>query len=88
MGYAKALFDEIPMFKAMIERDTGDGLELNNSMSLMVVANDFRCIRGRTLAACIFDEISFWRNELTSNPDLEVYRAVKPALGEHAGLVC
>ena len=80
LDYARAIFDAVPMFKATIERSTGDGLELNNKMSLMVVANDFRSIRGRTLAACIFDETAFWRNELTSNPDLEVYRAVKPAL--------
>ena len=80
LDYARAIFDEVPMFRATIERSTGDGLELNNRMSLMVVANDFRSIRGRTLAACIFDETAFWRNEYTANPDLEVYRAVKPAL--------
>ena len=85
LDYAKALFREIPMFAAMVERDTGEGLELNNRMSLMVVANDFRSIRGRTLVAAILDEVSYWRNELTANPDLEVYRAMKPALASMPG---
>ena len=85
LDYARALFREIPMFKAMIERDTGEGLELNNRMSLVVQANDYRSIRGRTLVAVILDEVSYWRNEFTANPDLEVYRAVRPALASMPG---
>ena len=85
LDYARAYFQAIPMFGAMVERDTGEGIELNNRMSLMVVANDFRSIRGRTIVAAILDEVAYWRNELTSNPDLEVYRAVKPALASMPG---
>ena len=85
LDYARAYFQAIPMFRAMIERDTGDGLELSNRMALTVVANDYRSIRGRTLVAAILDEVSYWRNEVTANPDLEVYRAVKPALASMPG---
>ena len=85
LDYARSYFQAIPMFKAMVERDTGEALELSNRMSLVVVANDFRSIRGRTIVAAIFDELAYWRNEVTSNPDLEVYRAVKPALASMPG---
>ena len=57
LDYARALFREIPMFRELVERETGDGLDLTNRLSLLVVANDFRSIRGRTLVACIFDEV-------------------------------
>lgn len=85
LEYAAALFREIPVFKALVERETSEGLELNNGMALMVLANDFRAIRGRTLVACIMDEVSYWRNELTVSPDVEVYRAAVPALATTPG---
>ena len=85
LDYARSYFQAIPMFAAMVERDTGEGLELSNRMSLMVQANDFRSIRGRTLVAAILDEVSYWRHELTSLPDVETYRAVKPALASMPG---
>jgi hypothetical protein len=80
LDYARAYFAEIPMFRRMVERDTGEGLDLSNKMSLVVAANDFRSVRGRTVVAAIFDEIAYWRSDYSANPDLEVYRAIKPAL--------
>jgi hypothetical protein len=85
LEYAKALFREIPIFRALVARETADGLELTNGMALVVLANDFRSVRGRTLVAAILDEVSYWRNEFTRSPDLEVYRAVKPALATVKG---
>jgi hypothetical protein len=85
LNYAAALFREVPMLRAMVERETAEGLELTNGMALLVLANDFRSIRGRTLVACILDEISYWRSELTVTPDVETYRAAKPALATVKG---
>ena len=85
LEYAAALFREVPVLKGLIERETSEGLELTNGMALIVLANDFRAIRGRTLVACIMDEVSYWRNELTVSPDVEVYRAAKPALATTPG---
>jgi hypothetical protein len=85
LDYARALFRAIPMFNRLVERDTPEGLELRNGMSLLVLPNDFRAIRGRTLAACILDEVAYWRSELTRRPDVETYRAAKPALSTIPG---
>ena len=85
LEYAAALFREVPVLKGLIERETSEGIELTNGMALIVLANDFRAIRGRTLVACIMDEVSYWRNELTVSPDVEVYRAAKPALATTPG---
>jgi hypothetical protein len=85
LDYAKALFREIPLYRAMVERETDQSIELTNGLSLVVMANDFRSIRGRTLVAVVLDEAAYWRNELTTSPDLEVYRAVKPGLATVKG---
>ena len=89
LDYAKALFDEIPMFRRWSSASTAEGLDLNNSMSLMVVANDFRSIRGRTLVAAIFDEVCVLAQR-ADEPTLtsRSYRAVKPALGVGCRGVC
>jgi hypothetical protein len=85
LDYARAYFTEIPMSKRMVERESSEGLDLTNRMSLVVLANDFRSVRGRTVVAAIFDEAAFWRSDYSANPDLEVYRAVKPALASMPG---
>jgi hypothetical protein len=85
LGYARAMFRHVPMLRALVRRDADDGIELTNGMCLAVLANDFRAIRGRTLIAVIMDECSFWRHELTTSPDVEVYRAARPGLATMPG---
>jgi hypothetical protein len=85
LDYSRALFKAIPMFNRLVERDTPEGLELRNGMALTVLPNDFRAIRGRTLVGCILDECAFWRSELTRRPDVETYRAARPALATVPG---
>jgi hypothetical protein len=80
LDYARAYFREIPMFRAMVERETAEGLKLSNGMTLAVQSNDYRALRGRTVMASVFDECSYWRHDATSLPDVETYRAVKPAM--------
>jgi hypothetical protein len=69
----------------MVMRETAEGLELNNQISLVVAANDFRSIRGRTIIACLMDECAYWRSDLSTNPDVEVYRSIRPALAAMPG---
>jgi len=85
LGYAKAQFSLVPMLAAMVQRETDQSIELTNNMCLTVLANDFRSVRGRTLVACIMDECAYWRHELIVSPDLEVYRAVRPAMASVPG---
>jgi hypothetical protein len=44
-------------------------------------------IRGRTLLATIFDEIAYWRDDTSANPDIETYRAVRPSLVRTGGML-
>ena len=50
-------------------------------------ASDFRTLRGPTYIAVVADEIAFWLNEGSSNPDDEILNAVRPGLATTGGLL-
>ena len=77
--YAKAYFEQ-PLLAQLLKRETSDTLELKNDIAIEITTNDQRRVRGRTVIAAIFDEVAHWRNDNTISPDLEVYRAVRPAM--------
>jgi hypothetical protein len=77
--YVKA-FLAIPALAGMIERETADTLDLNNGVTLEIVTASFRTIRGRTVVAALCDELAFWRDETSANPDTEVIAALRPAM--------
>jgi hypothetical protein len=89
-GYVVAHFRATPELAAMIVAETRDGLALDNGCDIVIGANTFRGVRGKTLACVVMDEVSFWRDERSANPDVEVFRAVKPGLMRLPGsvLVC
>ena len=63
-----------------IASTTRSEIRLNNGIVIAVHPNSFRSVRGRTLCACIFDEVAYWRDDTTATPDTEVYTAVLPRL--------
>jgi hypothetical protein len=85
LDYARAYFDQVPLLKRLVKRQDAEEIELTNSVSFVVAANDYRSIRGRTILACVFDEVAYWRSELSTRPDIETYRAVRPALAAMPG---
>jgi hypothetical protein len=91
---AKAVFNYIlafvqasPVLAQQIEAVTANEIRLRGDIEIAVHSNSFRSIRGRTVLACVFDEIAFWRDETSSEPDIKVYRAVLPALATTQGML-
>jgi len=78
LKYTKAYFQNIKMLRRLVRRENSDGLELSTGAELTIATNTFRGIRGRSIACVILDECAFWRDESSSNPDVEVYNAIKP----------
>ena len=78
--YISGYFHDVPLLQQLAVRESADGLELNNQCEIVIATNSFRSVRGRTIAAVIFDEVAFWRDETTANPDVETYNAVVPGL--------
>ncbi len=80
LNYTRSYFENVPALAALVKRATGDGFELTNGVDIAIVTNDYRAVRGRTVLACVLDEVSFWSGENTASPDTEVYRALRPGM--------
>jgi hypothetical protein len=85
LGYVRSYFTDIPMLRAMVQRETATGVELSNNVDIAISTNSFRAVRGRPILCAILDEISFWQDENSANPDEEVLTAIKPALASLPG---
>lgn len=78
-------FFEKPIFRKLVAKQTADTIELKNRFAIEVTTADQRRVRGRTVVAAILDEVAFWRSENTTSPDVDVYRAIKPATATMPG---
>lgn len=83
--YCLGFLEGAPMLAREIEGVTADEIRLRNGVEIATHVNSFRSVRGRTILAAIFDEIAFWRDDASANPDREVYRAVLPSLAASGG---
>jgi hypothetical protein len=85
--YILGLLKSTPETAAMVERDTADQIYLVNQISIEIATASYRSLRGYSVAACLCDEIAFWRSEESANPDEEVIAAVRPAMSNLPGSV-
>jgi len=85
LGYTRSYFEDIAPFRTMVRRETASGFELNNGVDVAVATNSYRAVRGRTLRLVIMDEVAFYRDERSSTPDEETYRAIAPGLARLPG---
>jgi hypothetical protein len=86
-GYVKGFLEASPALQREVRSIKRHEIELANGIVVAVHSNSFRTSRGRTLVAAVFDEVSFWRDDVSSNPDLEVYRAILPSLATTNGML-
>jgi hypothetical protein len=86
MSYVKALFDA-PALRPLVVDESADSITLRHRVRIEVRSSNFRSIRGITCLAAIVDELAFLRDESSANPDVELYRALKPALLTTKGLL-
>lgn len=88
--YVSALLKEVPMLSRLVERETSDEFDLANNVTIEVGTSSFRAVRGRTIVAAIADELAFWRDETSTNPDSEILDALRPAMATipNAMLLC
>jgi hypothetical protein len=87
LGYCLAFLRASPILRQKIVSTTTHEIRLAGGIVIAAHPNSYRSVRGRTLLACILDEVAFFRDESSANPDLETYRAVLPALATTAGML-
>ncbi|HEX3861081.1 MAG TPA: hypothetical protein VHY35_05260 [Stellaceae bacterium] len=84
-GYIRALFEQVPMLAALVEKIVDDTVLLTNGAAIIVATNSYRSVRGKTIICTIFDEVCFWRSADSASPDIEVDAAVSPGLARWPG---
>jgi hypothetical protein len=85
--YIAGLLEGVPMLERLIEGQTSDAIHLANRISIEVHTASFRAVRGYTLVAAICDEVAFWRDESSANPDAEILAALRPGMATVRGAV-
>jgi hypothetical protein len=84
--YVSGLLNGVPMLKGVIENETADSITLKGRVIIETHTASFRSIRGYSVAAALLDETAFWISDETSrNPDVEILRAIRPALATLPG---
>lgn len=84
-NYTRGYFNEVPDLKPWIIGDLpssyrAGGIRLTNKTDIRVTTNNFRAPRGYPIPVAIFDEVAFWRDENSANPDVETLRAIRPGM--------
>ena len=84
MGYLKGLY-ALPQFAHLVESQTGEQIRLTNRVTIEIFTSSYRTARGYTLIGAICNEIAFWRNDESKNPDEEIIKAIRPGLSTIPG---
>jgi len=85
--YTLGLLEAVPALAAMVKDSTGDTITLRNRVVIEIATASFRVTRGYSFAAVLADETAFWRDENSANPDLEIFKALRPGLASIPGAI-
>jgi hypothetical protein len=91
LRFIRALLLQVPMLRKMVERETAESFDLNNSVTIEVATASYRTTRGYAIVAALLDELAFFRSDDSSaNPDTEIIAAIRPAMATipNAMLLC
>jgi hypothetical protein len=88
--YIRALITEVPMLARLVKQENAESIGLLNGIIIDIATVSHKTIRGRTVVACLADEIAFWQGEDSSSPDREVLDAIRPSMATVPGamLLC
>jgi hypothetical protein len=81
------LMEAVPALAAMVEDDTSETITLNNRVMIEIATASFRVTRGYSFAAVLADETAFWRDDTSANPDVEIFRALRPGMSSIPGAI-
>lgn len=85
--YVKGFLGAVPALAGMIQDETAEIITLNNRVVIEIATASFRVTRGYTFAAVLADETAYFRDETGANPDVEIFRALRPGLSTIPGAI-
>jgi hypothetical protein len=69
-----------PLLAPLVENVTADSVDLRGSVTVEVVTRSYRSVRGRSVCTALLDELAFWRDDNSANPDAEVLNAIRASM--------
>src|SRR5262249_28718725 len=87
LDYSRGLAEASEILAAELVGATQDAIGFRHRTQLEVATASFRTVRGGTLAGAIVDESAFLRSDESALPDIELARALRPALLTGNGLL-
>jgi len=80
--YCRGYFEAKPELYAYLKtpKMTGNRIQLLNKVEIRIATNNYRAPRGRAIVAGILDEVAFYRDEESANPDVDTYAALRPGM--------
>jgi hypothetical protein len=85
LSYIKGLLRDVPELAALIKAETKDSVTLHNGVVVEVLSATIAAPRGRSYGLVIVEEAAFLPQDQSANPDVELLRAVRPALARVPG---
>jgi hypothetical protein len=83
--YIVGLLKSVPALAALIVSETQGSIELANGVIVEVITASTAAPRGRAYALAIVEEAAFLPQDQSANPDIELVRALRPALARVPG---
>ncbi len=80
LNYCKAMFEASPVMRQHVVKETQFGMELDTGAEIVILATNFRSIRGRSIPMAVLDETAFWTDGITADLPGEVYAALRPSM--------
>jgi hypothetical protein len=75
----------VPALAELIVNETRDSVGLSNGVLVEVITASIAAPRGRAYALVIIEEAAFLPADASAHPDVEILRAVRPALARVPG---
>ena len=69
-----------PILQSLVLNVTASEIELKGGVTIEVVTRSYRTVRGRSVCVAVLDELAFWRDDDSANPDSEVLNAVRASM--------
>jgi len=84
LRYAKGLIELSPMLVKEASDATTESIRLGRVV-IEIHTSSFRAVRGFTIVGAICDEVAFWRDDTSANPDEEIVAALEPGMATIPG---
>ncbi len=83
--YVVGIMTSVPVLKAMIAGETAEELRLTTPVNIEVMTASSRTVRGYAVPVALLDEAAFWTVEGSTDADVDIIAALKPAMKQFPG---